>query len=434
MTIHFDNTIHITPVPDGVTKQEFNQEVGRLDNRIDVIEASSDVTDVVGTYQDLEDYDTSTLTDNDIIKVLEDSTHDDAISYYRWSTTSESFSFVGSIGPYTDTDLSNLSSTGNARLHALKGYEDAGELLTDAEGLADVTSYANSSVTGIDTIKADNYTITGSPTITNDGIASGFDDSNYISTSGKYTLNVSNKPWEIVFRVTTGTNTTGYAQALLGGEADKRGVFLQLATNGVVALYLNSNGSTDYIVNNVRVMSNGFSKNILFRIKFTGTQYYAEYSLDGGATFQSEMTPIESTTPIYSGGFLYLGRNGQSDRYFAGSIDLNSFKVYVDGDLVYQPCLKIPYTQSKTGSKIVDSSYRYRVSDMYEQFGYAPYYTLSASNFTLPQGEIYGMIERKANSSDIVPIITIDQASYDALVSGGIVDTNTLYIIVSSSS
>jgi hypothetical protein len=81
----------------------------------------------------------------------------------------------------------------------------------------------------------------------------------------------------------------------------------------------------------------------------------------------------------------------------SGSIfDLNAFKIYVDGNLVYQPCLKIPYTLSKTGSKIVDSIYRDRVTDMYEQFGYAPYYTLDTtnSNYTIPKGEVYGMVNK----------------------------------------
>ena len=80
-----------------------------------------------------------------------------------------------------------------------------------------------------------------------------------------------------------------------------------------------------------------------------------------------------------------------------GSIDLNAFKIYVDGDLVYQPCLKIPYTESsgKYGSKIVSAIYRDRVKDAYEQGYQQRYYTLDEENgnFTLPMGDIYGMIE-----------------------------------------
>ena len=77
---------------------------------IEALEAASDVVDVVGTYADLQQYDTSKLNNNDLIKVLQDETRDDAITYYRWSTTTNTFTYVGSEGPYytaseTDTLL-----------------------------------------------------------------------------------------------------------------------------------------------------------------------------------------------------------------------------------------------------------------------------------------------------------------------------------------
>lgn len=110
--------------------REFAEEVERLDgriddetearsdaddnlqNQIDTIKASSDVVDIVGTYAELEEYDTSKLNDNDIVKVLEDETHDGDITYYRWSTSAEEFSFVGSLSAYyskgeTDTLLAD---------------------------------------------------------------------------------------------------------------------------------------------------------------------------------------------------------------------------------------------------------------------------------------------------------------------------------------
>ena len=60
----------------------------------------------------------------------------------------------------------------------------------------------------------------------------------------------------------------------------------------------------------------------------------------------------------------------------SSSFNLNSIKVYSNGNLIYQPCLKIPYTLSKTDSKIVDVAYRDRVQDLYEQTGEALFYTL----------------------------------------------------------
>ena len=73
-----------------------------LQGQIDAITVSSDVVDIVGTYQELQNYDTSILTDDDIIKVLVDSTHSNAMSYYRWTVTNDvgAWVYVGSEGPF----------------------------------------------------------------------------------------------------------------------------------------------------------------------------------------------------------------------------------------------------------------------------------------------------------------------------------------------
>lgn len=71
-----------------------------LQSQIDGISASSDVKDIVGTYAELQAYDTSTLGNNDIIKVLQDEAHLDETTYYRWSTTTQTFTLIGEEGPY----------------------------------------------------------------------------------------------------------------------------------------------------------------------------------------------------------------------------------------------------------------------------------------------------------------------------------------------
>lgn len=78
-----------------------------LQEQIEAIRAASDVVDIVGTYQDLLNYDTSKLNENDIIRVLVDSTHDGATSYYRW--TSGRWVFIGAMGPfYTQEELDQM--------------------------------------------------------------------------------------------------------------------------------------------------------------------------------------------------------------------------------------------------------------------------------------------------------------------------------------
>ena len=59
-----------------------------LQKQIKAIEAGSDVVDVVGTKAELDSYDTSKLTDRDVIKVLADETLNNTIVYYRWTNSS----------------------------------------------------------------------------------------------------------------------------------------------------------------------------------------------------------------------------------------------------------------------------------------------------------------------------------------------------------
>ena len=73
-----------------------------LQSQIDAIVSSSDVFDIVGTYAELQAYDISTVPVNDIIKVLVDSTHSNAATYYRCVEVSnvKSWSYIGSEGAY----------------------------------------------------------------------------------------------------------------------------------------------------------------------------------------------------------------------------------------------------------------------------------------------------------------------------------------------
>ena len=655
-----------------------------LQTQIDGLAAASDVTDIVGTYAELQAYDTSHLNNNDIIKVLSDSTHNNQPSYYRYNKSTDTFSYIGSesasytkaqsdsifvtqtteinghalssdinltasdvgalsdsyatvisantsaiatntsaiasntsviaqhttaiasntsdistingkiptdasttnklvsastlsasISDFANKGLSNLTSNGEARLHALKSYADEGELLTDADGLSFVKNYAHSTFdrskftvvgspnitddgiasgfsgsdylqanaqnftqsitfrarlktpktlpnaqqgvmdlggdntgiklsyssyyqkfylnistsgtsiaadvinyaitndawydlifeftgtkynvyikslsesnftlgftatdsrsqlngtsylgyvnnltsmdfiidlkqfsitvdgvpvfsgnrTGIDTIKPDNYTVVGAPTISADGIASGFSSSNYIITD--YQLDMTNaNSWVIIAKVNPGTFSNQPYQAIYAaknsGGSNREDRFGFQGTGKLNLLIGFSDNSMVNFDGNKVFTAN---EDVFVKAEFTGSAYNTYYSYDGinwtlDGTASSSQKGVNRTRYIGTttiSGFEYL---------FRGSIDLNAFKIYVDGNLVYQSCLKIPYTESKTGSKIVNSVCRDRVNDMAEQFGYANYYTLDEDNgnFTLPQVELYGLIGQR---------------------------------------
>jgi len=83
-------------------KSYVNTADNGLQSQIDAIVASSDVFDIVGTYAELQAYDISTVPVNDIIKVLVDSTHENAATYYRCVETGgvKSWSYIGTEGAY----------------------------------------------------------------------------------------------------------------------------------------------------------------------------------------------------------------------------------------------------------------------------------------------------------------------------------------------
>lgn len=79
-----------------------NRESGdvTLQEEIDAIKNSPDVVDIVPTYAALQAYDTSSLSDNDIIRVLQDEQHEGQSTYYRWNATTQSWTYIGTVGDY----------------------------------------------------------------------------------------------------------------------------------------------------------------------------------------------------------------------------------------------------------------------------------------------------------------------------------------------
>lgn len=73
--------------------------VQTVEDEVEAIKNNPDVADIVETYQDLENYDKTTLTDKDVIRVLNDSTHDGLSTYYRYSSSTNSFTYIGSSSP-----------------------------------------------------------------------------------------------------------------------------------------------------------------------------------------------------------------------------------------------------------------------------------------------------------------------------------------------
>lgn len=289
-------------------------------------------------------------------------------------------------GTYANIDLLNLSAPGLDKLNQSKALE-TGKVSSDADVYADIQKYAHS------TFDKSKFEVVGSPVITEDGVASGFSSGNYL---GNITINASSGN-EFIFNIKYTHKHQSETQGLLAAHSTTVNVFMYcvVGSSDKVVSAINNLG---YASSNTTLVD-GQTYNIQYKTNFK--DYYKVYingTLEISRTIESQNVTID---------FVSLGRT-LATQYNTGTFDLKHFSITADGVPVFNGNktgtdtfgeIEIPYTLSKTGSKIVDAAYRDRVQDVYEQYGTAMYYTIDEENrnFTLPMGEIYGMIEKKAD-------------------------------------
>lgn len=330
---------------------------------------------------------------------------------------------------FANKDLSNLSTTGESRLHALKSYLDKGELLTDSIGLADVKNYARSTFDGT------KFTSVGSPTISADGILTGISGTDYAKVS------LSTSGTSILIRSRFLYSSSSVAGDVYSGSGNNRSPRLMTGGTSITA-YITQSGTTASLA----IAKNKLTDNTWYTTEHSispTAQTFTIYDDDGNVIDTKSGTTAITVNVSTILATLNMGWYSLSE-YFSSSIDLKGFQVYVDNTQVFNgnqtgtdtytinsSTVTIPYVLSKTGSKIADSSYRTAVASVYNELGYSPYYTLSDTDFTLPQGEIYGLMLNQSTPHIV--------ESYENGKSGYIVYSNGLckqwgYLATTSSS
>lgn len=91
------------------------EDIDEVAEDLEEFKNSPDVVDIVATYAALQAYDTSSLTDKDVVRVLKDESRSGASSYYRWNESSSTWTFIGITGPYY------TKSETDSRIGAIKG-------------------------------------------------------------------------------------------------------------------------------------------------------------------------------------------------------------------------------------------------------------------------------------------------------------------------
>lgn len=284
-----------------------------------------------------------------------------------------------------DTAYDNLSTLGllnQAGLDKLAlsnmfpiGYNE----LDDKNGYEQIWNMAHS------TYDKSKVTIVGSPTITDDGIVSGFSDNDYLTLIKPDNFDITN--FEVIIKKEP--QKTGI---LLNADTTRLFVWQIAYDNFSVNFRNNSNQDICSIRTNDRRVYDAE----LLRIKVdkTNPAIYADgVAINCSWTINSGHTIDEIDDISFS--YFILGMYGYGTN-FTGSIDLKQFSITVDGVETFNTnqessdtigSLTIPYKKSFDGSKIVDITNVALIDEVYDLLGYSEYYVIDQENekFYLPK-------------------------------------------------
>ena len=311
-------------------------------------------------------------------------------TYYLYVDKIDGSTLAGTwVATSTNKELYYINTRPEFKISYGTGSDSTYYLTTGSIDLKSIAIWAdgvpifNGNKTGLDVIKSDNYEKVGNPTVSNDGML----DGNFTDTSNYVLANIS---LGSISKLKINGSLIYTNQSIVQQVFNFNGNNLRLviSATGSFALYSSALITSISGTN----LTNYSNKKVNYEVIVDGTNVILlVITEDNQFSASGTVSSIDYSGVTKCG----IGSTYAGVEPYKGLIDLNAFKIYADGNLVYQPCLKIPYTLSNTGSKIVDVYARNRVQDLYEQTGEALYYTIDEENknFTLPMGEVYGMIE-----------------------------------------
>lgn len=224
--------------------QAIDDKVEDIEEEIEELKNNPDVADIVATYADLEAYDTSKLTDKDIIRVLADEEHDGASTYYRWNASTQTFTYIGEVGDYyTKTQTNTLLADKQDKLTAGTNISINDE--------TDTISCSISNFTGTDGTTAGAAGLVPAPAVADAGKFLKADGTWDSAGGGARVLT------EADFNYPTGNNPTGICMQLLDP-----GIYMVKPVSADIPLYKGGNGGTS-TSNTAATISVGTSTNIL---------------------------------------------------------------------------------------------------------------------------------------------------------------------------
>ncbi len=179
-----------------------------------------------------------------------------------------------------------------------------------------------------------NVNRTGSPTVNNNGIASGFSSSNFLTLPEDFAP--GSRTWEIVFKIDSATTATGEYFVL--ANSSSRGYLPSLTMNYAsgFSLFL-TNNTSGWSICSLRAMEMPTQYPVWVRWRFTSSQYDISYSYDNA---NYSIKNSQSSTTAYNGSLSKIGygtdSGDNSNKPFNGTIDLKESYIKIGGGIWWQ--------------------------------------------------------------------------------------------------
>ena len=277
--------------------------------------------------------------------------------------------------------------------------------------------------TGYEIIQEDNFVRIGNPSITDNGIL------NYITSGVHYihsdykAVELLNKSWEIEGQfIYTGNSQVLWQFAdpnriearpieedILAGDYKMLSVAIDSELNQIQ--YFLRTGLIDSMSDQkMESFDIELNKEYTYKFAYNEDTFKYTFTLMHGEEIQTkeyfaytvERNPLVANShPDY---VLMLGCGShKGDETVEVYNDLNKFRVYNRGKLVYRPLFRIPVTISKFGVKFVDAKYRWMADEAYNIHNAGHMYIIDEENktITLPLNDIYSLIQKEYETRPI---------------------------------
>lgn len=209
-----------------------------------------------------------------------------------------------------------------------------------------------------------NYTVVGSPTVSDNGDATGFSDSNYL-TIQNYLTPAMNR-FTLITSFTT-TNNTISNQGIFDSGVEASGgtnIRLTITDTGKLHFRITTDGQQTYTLDITGTTTIENNKKYWAKVEYDNSANYSIYLSEDGHVWNQEAFAIITDRPFSGNYNNIIGDNIADGSYFEGTLHLADWSITVDGVKVWE-YLKKSYSintgtsATDTGSITYTAGYKY---------------------------------------------------------------------------